>query len=399
VLQLVMDSLRYWVETMHVDGFRFDLASALARELYAVNRLSSFFEVIAQDPVISRVKLIAEPWDVGEGGYQVGNFPPGWAEWNGRYRDCVRRFWRGESGMLPELATRLSGSSDLYGGAGRQPHASINFVTSHDGFTLADLVSYNEKHNDANGEDNRDGDSNNLSWNGGVEGPTTDPTVLAIRRRQRRNCLETLLTSVGEPMISGGDEVGRSQAGNNNAYCEDSALSWTPWPDARPGPASDAVADAEAMREFVRRLLALRAAQPTLRRRTFLRGRRGGAVDVLWLRPDAGEMAGDDWHNGSGQAMGMLLNGAGILERGPRGEPIRGDTLLILFNAGAADLVFTLPTPPAPGDTHWALLIDTADGLEDGVTVPIGGTWRVISRSAVVMKALSAGRRYTSSGP
>ena len=229
VLKLMMDSLRYWVEEMHVDGFRFDLASALARELHAVDRLSSFFDVIGQDPVISRVKLIAEPWDVGEGGYQVGNFPPGWTEWNGQYRDAVRRFWRGDEGMLPELATRLSGSSDLYGSSGRQPHASVNFVTSHDGFTLADLVAYEQKHNDANGEDNRDGDSNNFSWNGGAEGRTDDPAVLAIRRRQQRNFLITLLVSVGVPMISGGDELGRTQRGNNNAYCHDSELSWTPW--------------------------------------------------------------------------------------------------------------------------------------------------------------------------
>jgi glycogen operon protein len=388
VLQLVMDSLRYWVLEMHVDGFRFDLASALARELYAVNRLSSFFEVIAQDPVISRVKLIAEPWDVGEGGYQVGNFPPGWAEWNGRYRDCVRRFWRGEAGMLPELATRLSGSSDLYGGSGRQPHASINFVTSHDGFTLADLVSYNEKHNEANGEENRDGDSNNLSWNCGAEGPTDDPVVLALRRRQQRNFLVTLLTSVGVPMLSGGDEVCRSQGGNNNAYCDGSAGSWTPWPGGVPEAGGCGDEDAASMLAFVRTLLALRASQPTLRRRTFLRGRRGGAVDVLWLRPDGQEMTGADWQNGSGRAMGVLLNGESILERSPRGEPIRGDTLLIFFNASDANLGFTLPAPPALAGSDWELLIDTAEGRQPGTRIRIGGVWPVVNRSAVVMRAV-----------
>ena len=402
VLQLVMDSLRYWVQEMHVDGFRFDLASALARELYAVNRLSSFFEVIAQDPVISRVKLIAEPWDVGEGGYQVGNFPPGWAEWNGRYRDCVRRFWRGDAGMLPELATRISGSSDLYGGSGRQPHASINFITSHDGFTLADLVAYNVKHNETNGEENRDGDANNLSWNCGVEGPSDDPVVVALRRRQRRNFLVTLLTSVGVPMLSGGDEIGRSQQGNNNAYCDDSPGSWTPWPDLvgshapdegsrlEPGAGDPADDDAVEMREFVRALLALRAAQPTLRRRTFLRGRGGsGPADVLWLRPDGREMTAADWQNGASRAMGVLLVGDAILERGPDGDVIQGDTLLILFNASDANVGFTAPAPPGPAASHWELLVDTAEGRQPGTRVRIGGVWPVINRSAVVMRAVA----------
>ena len=259
VLQLIMDSLRYWVEEMHVDGFRFDLAAALARELHAVDRLSAFFDVIRQDPIVSRVKLIAEPWDIGDGGYQVGNFPPGWAEWNGRYRDTVRRFWRGDAGVLPELATRLSGSSDLYSQSGRQPHASINFVTSHDGFTLADLVSYNEKHNEANGEDNRDGDPNNLSWNCGIEGPTDDPEIRALRMRQQRNFLLTLLVSVGVPMLSGGDEIGRTQHGNNNGYCQDSELTWTPW---------EVASEDRQFCQFVERLIALRQSQPVLRRRT-----------------------------------------------------------------------------------------------------------------------------------
>jgi glycogen operon protein len=265
VLRLMMDSLRYWVQEMHVDGFRFDLASALARELFAVDRLSAFFDVIGQDPVISQVKLIAEPWDVGHGGYQVGNFPPGWAEWNGKYRDSVRRFWRGDSGLISEVATRIAGSSDLYSSSGRRPHASINFITSHDGFTLADLVSYNEKHNEANGEGNRDGDPHNLSWNCGAEGETIDPAIRELRLRQRRNFMLTLLVSQGVPMISGGDEVGRTQRGNNNAYCQDSDLAWTPW---------DRPEDERAFLDFVRRLLALRAAHPVLRRRRFLHGRR-----------------------------------------------------------------------------------------------------------------------------
>ena len=338
VLQLLMDSLRYWVLEMHVDGFRFDLASALARELHAVDRLSSFFDVIGQDPVISQVKLIAEPWDVGEGGYQVGNFPPKWAEWNGRYRDAIRRYWRGDAGMLPELATRVSGSSDLYGASGRRPHASVNFVTCHDGFTLADLVSYNEKHNVPNGEDNRDGESNNLSWNSGVEGPTTDEAIRMLRERQRRNFLVTLLVSQGVPMLSGGDELGRTQHGNNNAYCHDSPLSWTSW---------DLDEHAGAFLEFVRRLVALRARQPVLRRRTFLVGRRAGATDVLWLRPEGGEMNGGDWADVGRRAIGIVLDGDAIPETDRHGFPIGGDTLLILMNASATVVTFALPAPAA----------------------------------------------------
>jgi glycogen operon protein len=373
VLKLLMDSLRYWVQEMHVDGFRFDLASALARELHAVNKLSAFFDVVAQDPVISRVKLIAEPWDVGEGGYQVGNFPPGWAEWNGRYRDAVRRFWRGDAGMLPELATRLSGSSDLYGYSGRQPHASINFVTSHDGFTLADLVSYNEKHNEANGEDNRDGDSNNLSWNCGVEGPTTDVSILELRHRQQRNMLVTLLVSVGVPMLSGGDEMSRTQRGNNNAYCQDSAISWTPW---------QLSADQTSLLAFAQRLIALRASQPVLQRRTFLSGRRPGATDVLWLRPDGSEMTQADWNDGDRHALGMLLEGDGIQERDAHGEIISGDTLLILLNAANATVPFTLPSrPPA----IWTCLIDTA-ALDGAAPSRTASVWPLAARSAAVLK-------------
>ena len=373
VLKLVMDSLRYWVEEMHVDGFRFDLAAALARELHAVDRLSAFFDVIAQDPVIARVKLIAEPWDVGEGGYQVGNFPAGWTEWNGRYRDAVRRFWRGDQGVLPELATRLSGSSDLYGLSGRQPHASVNFVTSHDGFTLADLVTYNEKHNEANAEQNRDGDSHNLSWNCGAEGPTADPVVRAVRDRQRRNFLITLLASVGVPMISGGDEMLRTQAGNNNAYLHDSPLSWTSW---------TLDADETAMLDFTRRIVALRAAHPVLRRRTFLSGRQADAADVLWLRSDGLEMMASDWENVSRHTLGMLLDGDNIGERDPRGEPVRGDTLLILLNAAAQDVPFTLPRRPGG---VWECLIGSGGPCPALPSDP-GTVWLLQRHSSVVFR-------------
>ena len=374
VLQLIMDSLRYWVEEMHVDGFRFDLAAALARELHAVNRLSAFFDCIRQDPTISRVKLIAEPWDVGEGGYQVGNFPPGWAEWNGQYRDTLRRFWRGDPGVLPALATRLSGSSDLYSQSGRLPHASINFIASHDGFTLADLVSYNDKHNETNGDDNRDGDPNNLSWNAGEEGPSTDPAVAALRMRQRRNFLLSLFVSLGVPMLSGGDELGRTQRGNNNAYCHDSDLAWTPW---------DVPAEEREFCRFVQRLIALRASQPVLRRRTFLSGRQPGATDVLWLRPDGLEMTEADWANGERRALGVLFDGDAIPETDTHGRRIVGDTLLILLNAGADDLTFEMTHPKA---SSWERVIDTADP-DGGVSrVEHGATWTAIAQSAAVFR-------------
>jgi glycogen operon protein len=379
VLQLIMDSLRYWVQEMHVDGFRFDLASALARELHAVDRLSSFFDVIHQDPVISRVKLIAEPWDVGEGGYQVGNFPAGWTEWNGRYRDAVRRFWRGDRGMLPELATRLSGSSDLYNHSGRQPHASINFVTSHDGFTLADLTSYDSKHNESNGEGNRDGDPNNLSWNSGVEGPTTDAAILELRRRQRRNFLVTLFVSLGVPMISGGDEMGRSQQGNNNAYCHDAELTWTRW-------ALDA--EEQAFLDFARWLVAFRAGQPVLRRRRFLGGRRPGAADVLWLRPDGQDMTDADWADAERRALGVLFDGGAILECDAHGEPIAGDTLLILLNAGAADVAFALPAPGA--GPSWDRLVDTAAPGQTTPGTTVGASVTLVARSAMVFRLARA---------
>ena len=350
VLQLMMDSLRYWVEEMRVDGFRFDLASALARELHAVDRLSSFFDVIQQDPVISRVKLIAEPWDVGEGGYQVGNFPPGWTEWNGKYRDGVRRFWRGDHGTLPELATRLAGSSDLYSTSGRQPHASVNFVTAHDGFTLADLVSYTAKRNEANGENNQDGESNNLSFNCGVEGQTADPWILELRKRQRRNLLVTLLVSQGVPMLSGGDELGRSQLGNNNGYCHDLPLMWTPW----------AAADADhEFLEFVERAVAVRTTSAVLRRRTFLAGRKAGGADVLWLRADAKEMADKDWGDAARLSLGMLLDGTRIRELDAEGLPITGDSLYVFLNASAQAVTITLPA--VPSGAVWEHVLDTND--------------------------------------
>jgi isoamylase len=372
----LMDSLRYWVQEMHVDGFRFDLAASLARELHAVDRLSSFFDVIRQDPVISRVKLIAEPWDIGEGGYQVGNFPPGWTEWNGRYRDAVRRFWRGDAGTLSEFATRISGSSDLYSHSGRQPHASINFITSHDGFTLADLVAHNDKHNEANGEENRDGDPNNLSWNCGAEGPTDDAGIVALRERQRRNFALTLLVSQGVPMISGGDEVGRTQGGNNNAYCQDAPLSWTSW---------DANQAADAFQAFVARLLALRAAEPALRRRTFLSGRRPGSTDVQWLRSDGLEMSDAEWNDPGRRMLGMLLDGQAILERDARGEVITGATLLAFFSSAPEDEIVTLPAwRDASG---WTRVIDTADPDGEAVTLCAGSTWTLTARSASIWRA------------
>ena len=351
-IQLIMDSLRHWVLEMHVDGFRFDLAPALARELWEVDRLSSFFDIIQQDPVLSRVKLIAEPWDLGPGGYQVGNFPTGWAEWNGKYRDTVRRFWRGDPGQLGELATRLTGSSDLYGGSARSPHASINFVTAHDGFTLRDLVSHERKHNEANSDDNRDGTDANWSFNWGVEGPTDDPEITELRDRAVRNFLATLAVSQGVPMLTAGDELGRTQGGNNNAYCLDDETSWVDWRlDAR----------GEVLLAFACRALAVRRRHPVLRRRSFFRGRptKGLAVkDVTWLRPDGKEMRSEDWSEPEARAVGMVLDGAASDERDERGQPVGGDTLLLLLNAAGERRVFALP--PTPEGTRWRLELDTA---------------------------------------
>ena len=377
VLKLVMDSLRYWVLEMHVDGFRFDLASALARELYSVDRLSAFFDVIAQDPVISQVKLIAEPWDVGEGGYQVGQFPPGWTEWNGRYRDAVRRFWRGDPGLTAELATRLAGSSDLYGLSGRSPHASVNFVTSHDGFTLADLTAYNDKHNEANGENNRDGESQNFSSNAGVEGPTDEAATLELRRRQQRNFALTLAISQGVPMLSGGDEVSRTQRGNNNAYCQDSELTWTPW---------DISPEQQAFLTFVRRVLALRRDQPALRRRTFLGRGHSSAPDVRWLRADGHDLTEADWHDASRRSIGVLLDGNAIGETTDRSEAIVGDSLFVLLNAGADPVTFKLP--PTGADS-WVRVLDTADPDSPRSAMTADAPWIVTGRSAVVFTCSS----------
>jgi len=352
-LQLIMDSLRYWVLEAHVDGFRFDLASALARELHDVDRLSAFFDLVQQDPVVSQVKLIAEPWDVGEGGYQVGSFPPLWSEWNGKYRDSVRDFWRGQPSTLPEFASRLSGSSDLYETGGRRPVASINFVTCHDGFTLADLVSYDRKHNKANGEGGADGTDDNRSWNCGAEGPTADQAVRDLRARQQRNLLATLFCSQGVPMLLAGDELGRTQDGNNNAYCQDNEVSWVDW----------SLADSHAdLLEFARELAAFRREHPVFRRRRFFRGGDGGdgLADIAWLTPSGGEVADQDWKTPYARAMMVFLNGDAITEPGPRGEPVRDDTFLILLSANQDPVTFTLPGPRL--GRCWAVTLDTAAG-------------------------------------
>jgi isoamylase len=363
-LQLVMDSLRYWVTEMHVDGFRFDLASTLARSMHEVDRLSAFFDIIQQDPVISQVKLIAEPWDVGEGGYQVGNFPPLWSEWNGKYRDTVRDFWRGEPANLPEFASRITGSSDLYQDDGRHPSASINFVTAHDGFTLADLVSYNDKHNEANGEDNNDGESHNRSWNCGAEGPTDDPKIAALRRRQHRNFLATLFLSQGVPMILGGDELGRTQRGNNNAYCQDNELSWFDWSLKEEN--ADLVALTARLAEF-------RREHPVFHRRRFFHGRPIHGTDVTdigWFTPDGTDMTDDDWESGFAKSVGVFLNGDAIPDPDPRGERITDDSFLLLFNAHHETLPFIIPDRDW-GD-RWVVVLDTDDlALRDE---PAGGT-------------------------
>ncbi|HEY1344717.1 MAG TPA: glycogen debranching protein GlgX [Streptosporangiaceae bacterium] len=363
-LQLIMDSLRYWVLEAHVDGFRFDLASALARELHDVDRLSAFFDLVQQDPVVSQVKLIAEPWDVGEGGYQVGNFPPLWSEWNGKYRDTVRDFWRGQPSTLPEFASRLSGSSDLYETSGRRPVASINFVTCHDGFTLADLVSYDRKHNKANGEGGADGTDDNRSWNCGVEGPTADRAVHDLRARQQRNLLATLFCSQGVPMLLAGDELGRTQGGNNNAYCQDNEVSWVDW----------SLADRQsALLEFARELAAFRREHPVFRRRRFFRGGGGGdgLADIAWLTPPGREMADQDWKTPYARAMMVFLNGDAITEPGPRGEPVRDDTFLILVSANKDPVTFTLPGPDF--GRCWAVTLDTAAGQAAEGSVAEGG--------------------------
>jgi isoamylase len=384
-LQLVMDSLRYWVIEMHVDGFRFDLASTLARDANGVNKLHAFFEIIHQDPVLSQVKLIAEPWDVGEGGYQVGNFPVLWAEWNGKYRDAIRSFWKGDEGKIGEVAYRLTGSPDLYQHDGKRPYASINFVTSHDGFTLTDLVSYNEKHNEANGEKNHDGDNNNLSWNHGVEGPTEDPKINALRERQRRNFLTTLLISQGVPMLLGGDEFGRTQNGNNNAYCQDNELSWFHWEKWDE--------NQKALFEFTRRLIQLRHQHPVFRRPKFFQGRRirGSQIkDVMWFNPGGNEMSEKDWSLPLARCLGMMLSGDTIDVLAFQGEPIRDDTFLFLMNAHYETISFLLP---GEENIEWQLLLDTANEsgfLAEPKSFPSGDELPVIDRGVCLLK-LSAG--------
>jgi len=378
-LQLIMDSLRYWVIEMHVDGFRFDLASTLAREFYDVDRLATFFELVQQDPVVSQVKLIAEPWDVGPGGYQVGNFPPLWTEWNGKYRDTVRDYWRGEPATLDEFASRITGSADLYEQTGRRPFASINFVIAHDGFTLRDLVSYNEKHNEANGEDNNDGESHNRSWNCGAEGPTDDPEVNALRSRQQRNFITTLLLSQGVPMLAHGDELGRTQQGNNNVYCQDSELSWIDWESA----------DTELL-EFTQKVSALRSAHPVFRRRRFFNGRpvrRPGEPrlpDIGWYAPDGSEMTDEDWDAGYAKSMAVYLNGQGIPDRDERGQRIVDDSFYMCFNAHYEPIEFVLP--PSDFAEQWVEVINTA---ADCSTDPIEAGTRVTveSRAMLVLQA------------
>ncbi|MFI1830803.1 glycogen debranching protein GlgX [Streptomyces sp. NPDC020412] len=382
VLQLIMDSLRYWVTEMHVDGFRFDLAATLARQFHEVDRLSSFFDLVQQDPVVSQVKLIAEPWDLGEGGYQVGNFPPLWTEWNGKYRDTVRDLWRGEPRTLAEFASRLTGSSDLYQDDGRRPLASINFVTCHDGFTLRDLVSYDEKHNEANGEQNRDGESHNRSWNCGVEGESDDPGVRELRARQMRNFIATLMLSQGVPMLSHGDEFGRTQGGNNNAYCQDNEVAWVHWP--QPEAVDDGPGDGLARRallEFTRTMVWLRRDHPVFRRRRFFRGRpvqgtRDELTDIAWFTPQGAEMRPRDWQSAQARAMSVFLNGHAISEPGPRGERIRDDSFLLMVNAGDEDLDFTVPVHHGSG---WQVVVDTARTAG----VPPGGGTKVVGGQRV----------------
>jgi isoamylase len=381
-LQLVMDSLRYWIEEMHVDGFRFDLAAALARGLHEVDRLHAFFDLIQQDPVVSRVKLIAEPWDVGDGGYQVGNFPPLWSEWNGKYRDWIRDYWRGEPGSLPELGARITGSSDLYQQGGRFPHASINFVTAHDGFTLRDLVSYNDKHNAANGEDGRDGESHNRSWNCGAEGPTDDPAINAIRRRQQRNFVATMFLSQGVPMLLGGDEIGRTQQGNNNAYCQDNEVSWFDWTSV----------DGELL-AFTRKLAELRRQHPAFRRRGWFQGRpiRRGAgsalPDIAWLTPDGTEMTDELWDSELSRTVQVFLDGHGFTVPDERGEPVVDDTFLIVFHASPEARRIKLPE--ARWGKVWRRVMDTERGFAlegDGERLEAGAEIEVIARSLWLLR-------------
>jgi glycogen operon protein len=380
VLQLIMDSLRYWVTEMHVDGFRFDLAATLARQFHEVDRLSAFFDLCQQDPIVSQVKLIAEPWDLGDGGYQVGNFPPLWTEWNGKYRDTVRDFWRGEPATLGEFASRITGSSDLYQRDGRRPVASINFVTAHDGFTMRDLVSYNDKHNEANGEGGNDGESHNRSWNCGVEGDTDDAEVLALRRRQQRNLMTTLLFSQGVPMIAHGDEIGRSQCGNNNVYCQDNEIAWMDW---------DLDDEAADMLAFTQQVVALRLRHPVFRRRRFFRGRadHGGenqVGDIAWFTPSGAHMTEQDWANGFARSVSVFLNGDAILEPDDHGQQVIDDSFLILFNAHYEPLTFTLPMKDY--GLRWSIVLDTSGVIPPGRKTRSRAKLSVSARSMVVLK-------------
>ena len=377
VLKMVMDSLRYWVTEMHVDGFRFDLASTLARELHDVSKLSSFFDTINQDPTLAEVKLIAEPWDVGDGGYQVGNFPVVWAEWNGKYRDTVRRFWKGDEGTLSDFAYRLTGSSDLYQNDGRKPYASINFITAHDGFTICDLVSYNEKHNEANGEDNRDGANDNDSWNMGVEGRTDDAGINEMRERQTRNFLATLMLSQGVPMLTGGDEVGRSQRGNNNAFCQDNELTWYDW---------NLDAPRRRLMEFTSKLIELRKSHPNLHRRRFFQDRtiRGSVVrDIAWYGPDGNEASEESWNSGWSKSLGLMLNGKTLNVMDDNGDPVEDDSFLILVNASQEGVEFTLPSPP--NDNPWLCVLRTENIEDPFAHVKLGNKIIVGGRALAVL--------------
>jgi glycogen operon protein len=382
VLQLIMDSLRYWVTEMRIDGFRFDLASTLARELFEVDKLGAFFDIIHQDPILSQVKLIAEPWDVGEGGYQVGNFPVLWTEWNGKYRDSVRRFWKGDGGTVNEFATRLAGSSDLYAWSGRLPHASINFITCHDGFPLEDLVSYSDKHNEANGEDNKDGANDNNSWNCGVEGPADDPAIKTLRERQKRNLIATLFLSQGVPMLCGGDELSHTQKGNNNAYCQDSELTWLNW-ELNP--------EQQAFLDFVRSVAQIWKEQPVFQRRRFFQGRsiRGTDIkDLSWFSPSGEEMTDEDWGAGYVKCLGVRLAGDLIGDVDERGEKIVGETLLLLLNAHHEPLPFTLPATRA--EHHWERVLDTAGSNGEVTPMNAGDKYRLEARSLAVLRTRQA---------
>ena len=378
-LQLVMDSLRYWIQEMHVDGFRFDLASTLARELHEVDRLSAFFDLIHQDPVVSRVKLIAEPWDVGEGGYQVGNFPVLWSEWNGRYRDGVRDFWRSADESLADFASRFTGSSDLYAWSGRRPSASVNFITAHDGFTLADLVAYNHKHNEANGEQGRDGDNHNNSWNSGAEGPTDDPAIVEIRKVRQRSMLATLFLSQGVPMLLGGDEIGRTQHGNNNAYCQDNEISWLDWSSV----------DTDLL-EFVRHVAMLRTEHPVFRRRRWFEGRpiHGEVDDIHWYTPEGIEMSDDDWNVGYARSLAVFLNGEGIESRTRRDEPIVDDSFVVLFNAAPDPITFVIPD--GLGGCDWEVDLDTAAAAINGALVSSSEKWDLDPWAVLVLRRVAA---------